>query len=69
MNEEKVSTLDLYVDSLVREVMGNSKTFLGDELLSVCGTLKGLDYKNHSSLKSDVFKAIEIINKARKRVM
>lgn len=68
MNEEKVSTLDSYVDSLAREIYGNSKVFLGEELISVCGTLNGLDYKNHKSLKSDVFKAIELIDKARERV-
>lgn len=69
MSEEQVSTLESYVDSLTREVMGNSKVFLGEELLSVCGTLKGLDYSNHRLLKSDVFKAIELISKARERVM
>lgn len=68
MNEEHVSTLETYVNSLVREVIGNSKVFLGEELLSVCGTLKGLDYNDHRLLKSDVFKAIELIDKARERV-
>ncbi|TVX86073.1 hypothetical protein [Paenibacillus agilis] len=68
MNEEQVSTLEAYVDSLLRELMGNSKLFLGEELLSVCGTLKGLDYSDHRLLKSDVFKAIELIEKARERV-
>jgi hypothetical protein len=68
MNEEKVSTLDVYVGSLMREILGNSKVFLGEELFSVCGTLNGLDYEAHKSLKSDVFKAIELIDKARERV-
>lgn len=68
MNEEQVGTLDTYVDSLTREIFGNSKVFFGEELLSICGTLKGLDYSNHKSLKSDVFKAIEIIEKVRERV-
>ncbi|MCY9758366.1 hypothetical protein M5X00_29550 [Paenibacillus alvei] len=68
MNEEQVSTLEAYVDSLLREIVGNSKVFLGEELLSVCGTLNGLDYNDHRLLKSDVFKAIELIDKARERV-
>lgn len=68
MNEEQVGTLEAYVDSLLREMVGNSKVFLGEELLSVCGTLKGLDYSDHRLLKSDVFKAIELIDKARERV-
>lgn len=67
MNEERVGTLDTYVDSLLREILGNAKLFLGEELLSVSGTLNGLDYKNHKSLKSDVFKAIELIEKAKGR--
>lgn len=69
MNEEEVVTLESYVDSLVREIVGNSKFFLGEELLLVCGTLKGLDYSNHKLLKSDVFKVIDIIVKAKGRVM
>lgn len=68
MNEENVGTLDAYVDSLTREILGNAKLFLGEELLSVSGTLNGLDYTNHKSLKSDIFKAIELIEKARERV-
>lgn len=69
MNEEEVVTLEPYVDSLVREIAGNAKVFLGEELLLVCGTLKGLDYNNHKLLKSDVFKVIDIIVKAKERVM
>jgi hypothetical protein len=68
MNEEGVDTLGSYVESLVRELFGNSKVFLGEELLSVCGTLKGLDYTNHKSLKSDIFKAIELVDKTKARV-
>lgn len=69
MNEEQVTTLEPYVDSLVREIVGNSKVFLGEELLLVCGTLKGLDYSNHRLLKSDVFKVIDVIVRAKERVM
>ncbi|WP_090739295.1 hypothetical protein [Paenibacillus sp. Mc5Re-14] len=69
MNEEQVATLEPYVDSLIREVVGNSKVFLGEELLLVCGTLKGLDYSNHRLLKSDVFKVIDVIVRAKERVM
>lgn len=65
MNEENVSTLEFYVDSLVREIFGNSKLFHGEEMIALCGTLKGLNYDNHKLLKSDVFKAIHLIEKAR----
>jgi hypothetical protein len=68
MNEEEVDTLDVYVDSLLREIFGNSKVFYGEELLSICGTLKGINFKHHKSLKRDIFKAIDIIDKARERV-
>ena len=43
MNEECVSTLESYVESLAREILGNSKLFLADELIAVSGTLMGLD--------------------------
>lgn len=69
MNEEKVSTIESYVDSLIREMVGNSKVFLGEELLLMCGTLKGLDYSNHRLLKSDVFKVIDVIVRVKERVM
>ncbi|MGG4105153.1 hypothetical protein AAXB25_14650 [Paenibacillus lautus] len=69
MNEEKVTTIEPYVDSLVREMVGNSKVFLGEELLLMCGTLKGLDYGNHRLLKSDVFKVIDAIVRVKERVM
>lgn len=68
MSEEKVRTLDVYVDSISREILGNSKLFLGDEMLCISGTLNGLNYQNHKLLKSDVFKSIELIEKARERV-
>ena len=69
MNEEEIATLESYVDSLIREMLGNSKVFYGEELLSVCGTLNGINYSDHKSLKSDVFKVIGTITKIRERVM
>jgi hypothetical protein len=68
MNEEDCDTLDVYVDSLAREVFGNSSIFLGDELLTIVGTLKGLNFKNHKELKRDIFKTIDLITKAKERV-
>lgn len=68
MSEEECETLDSYVDSLVREILGNSKIFLGDELFSICGTLKGLNFDSHKQLKSDIFKAIALIDKTKERV-
>lgn len=68
MSEEGCETLDSYIDSLVREMIGNSQIFLGDELLSICGTLKGLNFNSHKQLKSDIFKAIDLIDKAKERV-
>jgi hypothetical protein len=68
MNEEGCKTLDLYIDSLVREILGNSQIFLGDELFAICGTLKGLNINNHKQLKSDIFKTIDLIDRVRKRV-
>lgn len=68
MSEENSDTIDEYVNSLVRELIGNSKILYGEELLIVVGTLKGLPYENHKLLKSDIFKAIDIIEKVKKRV-
>lgn len=69
MNEEKVSTLSEYVDSLVREMTGNSNLFYGEDFILMCGTLKGIDYSSHKHLKSDVFKVIDIIVGIKERVM
>lgn len=69
MSEENCKTLDSYIDSLVRELIGNSNIFLGEELLVVCGTLKGLNFESHKQLKSDIFKVIDLIAKAKDRVM
>jgi hypothetical protein len=68
LSEEGCETLEAYVDSLVREVLGNSKIFLGEELLCVSGTLKGLSFENHQALKSDIFKTINLIEKSIERV-
>lgn len=68
MSEEGCLTLDSYIDSLIREIFGNSSIFFGDELLSICGTLKGLDFNDHKKLKSDIFKSIDLIKKVRERV-
>lgn len=68
MNEERCLTLESYTESLVREIFGNSKIFLGEELFIVSGTLKGLNYESHKQLKSDIFKMIDLIDRARERV-
>lgn len=68
MHEEGYKTLDIYVENLLRELIGNSNILLGDELLAVTGTLKGLQLDNHKLLKSDVFKALDIIDRVKERV-
>lgn len=68
MNEEGCKTLDSYIDSLVREIFGNSFILQGDELLAICGTLKGLNFESHKLMKSDVFKTIDLIYKVKERV-
>jgi hypothetical protein len=68
MSEEKSTTLEKYVDSIVRELFGNSQIVFQDELLAIVGTLKGLDYRSHSKLRSDIFKVIEIISRTKDRV-
>jgi hypothetical protein len=69
MSEEKSTTLEKYVDSIVRELFGNSQIVFRDELLAIVGTLKGLDYDNHRNLRSDIFKVIEIISRTKDRVV
>lgn len=63
--EEESTTLDSYVDSLVRELIGNSKIIkpLKKELLTLSGTLKGIEFDSHKNVRSDIFKALEIIGK------
>lgn len=68
MSEEKSITLEKYVDSIVRELFGNSTIVFEDELLGIVGTLKGLDYGNHSKLRSDIFKVLDIIDRTKVRV-
>jgi hypothetical protein len=68
MQEEGCETLESYVDSLVREIIGNSRIFMGEEMLIISGTLKGIDFNNHESLRSDVFKITNMIDKIKERV-
>lgn len=63
MQEEKCTTLEEYTKSLIREIIGISELFSSDELLVVVGVLNGLDYSNHKILRSDIFKAIDMIHK------
>ena len=74
MTEEECETVDVYVSSLLKEIIGNYK-LLDDlkyegEFLSLIGTLQSLE-KNNMDLdecKQDVFKAIDIIKKMIKRI-
>jgi len=68
MQEEGCSTLDLYISSLSREIMGSSILFFSEEMIAVASTLNGMDIQNHKSLKSDVFKATRILDSTKKRV-
>lgn len=68
LSEEECPTVVEYVDSLTREIFGNSTIFFHDELLSISGTLRGLDFTNHKLLKSDVLKMCNSIKKIQKKV-
>lgn len=69
MSEEKSTTLERYIESIVRELFGNSKVVFEDELLAIVGTLKGIDFDNHSKLRSDIFKVLDIIDRTKERVI
>lgn len=65
--EEERIYIDKYVESLVREITGVSiilDTLEGD-FLTIAGTLNGLRFDNHSSVRSDIFKIIDIIKRIR----
>ncbi len=67
-NDDERKTLPIYVSSLIRELTGVSNIIFEEYFLSIVGTLKGLEYDNHDTLKSDVFKLLDIIKKLKKRV-
>lgn len=73
MAEEECLTLESYIDSLIRELIGNSKIFakifVGDGLLVVIGTLEGLNFDNHDKLRSDILKITNIVGKIDKKVL
>lgn len=65
--EEERIYIDKYVESLIREITGVSiilDTLEGD-FLTIAGTLNGLIFDNHSSVRSDIFKIIDIIKRIR----
>jgi len=65
--EEERIYIDKYVESLIREITGVSiilDTLEGD-FLTIVGTLNGLRFDNHSSVRSDIFKIIDIIKRIR----
>lgn len=70
MNEkdEERETLPIYADSLVRELIGNSQILFEEHFLEIVGTLKGLQYEDHSSVRTDVFKAINIVKKIQREL-
>lgn len=67
MNEKEDERIYIqkYSDSIVRELFGNAKILIAlqSDLITISGILKGLDYNNHKSLRSDVFRAINIISR------
>lgn len=65
--EEERIYIDKYVESLIREITGVSiilDTLEGD-FLTIVGTLNGLRFDNHNSVRSDIFKIIDIIKRIR----
>lgn len=75
MREEECDTLDVYVHSLLRELIGSKKLVEGlmyeDEFMSLISTLEGLADNNVDLevCKSDVFKSLGIIKKMRKNIL
>jgi len=74
MKEEQCPTLPMYIQSLIRELIGNSTLMEGllyeKEFLSLAGTLENLisnDIK-FEEFRSDVFKSISIVKKMKKNL-
>lgn len=67
MNEKEDERIYIqkYSDSIARELFGNAEILIAlqSDLITISGILKGLDYNNHKSLRSDVFRAINIISR------
>lgn len=63
MTEEGSDTVDLYVESLTRELFGLSQVMVEDKILEIVGMLKGLELDNHETLRGDVFSTIEMVKK------
>lgn len=68
MCEERSSTINEYIDSLVREITGNANVIFQEDLLLIVGTLKGLNKDSHKELKSDIFKTCDAISRIKERV-
>ena len=74
MKEEKCPTLNVYIQGLIREFLGNASLTEGllyeKDFLSLVGTLENLienDIK-FDEFRSDVFKSISIIKKMKNNI-
>lgn len=67
MNDEQSQTIDKYIDSLARELIGNSEIFCKDELLTIVGKIKGLELSSKSKTRKDVLDACNLVEKMQKR--
>lgn len=70
LKEEEYETLDIYIDSLLREMIGLANVVdelkLNTNYLSIIGTLENLlDENDIKIFKRDVFKCLDIIKKMR----
>jgi hypothetical protein len=74
MREENCKTLNVYIPSLLREMIGNHSLMIGSpaekDFLSLVGTLENLANKDisYEDLRSDVFKSISILKKMEEEV-
>lgn len=68
MQEEQCTTLDVYRDSIAREVFGVSSVLLDAGIVEIVGMIKGFDLTNHETLRADVFSVCGLINRVRRNV-
>lgn len=67
MYEEGSETINDYVKSLTRELVGNANEFQHDELFRIVGMLNGLDLSSHKKVRKDILDCCKMVEKIQKR--
>jgi hypothetical protein len=67
MYEEEAETLDSYIESLSREMVGSALYFKDEELIRIVGVINGLDKTSHHKVRKDILDSCKIVEELQRR--